>query len=69
MPSAGVAQLVERQPSKLQVAGSNLVSRSKINRISRFSSVVEHFLGKEEVMGSNPINGSANTMLLIFTMG
>jgi hypothetical protein len=25
---AGVAQLVERQPSKLQVAGSNLVSRS-----------------------------------------
>jgi hypothetical protein len=26
---AGVAQLVERQPSKLQVAGSSLVSRSK----------------------------------------
>ena len=26
--NAGVAQLVERQPSKLQVAGSNLVSRS-----------------------------------------
>ncbi len=25
---AGVAQLVERQPSKLQVAGSSLVSRS-----------------------------------------
>ena len=58
MPSAGVAQLVERQPSKLQVAGSNLVSRSFYVRISRFSSVVEHFLGKEEVMGSNPINGS-----------
>ena len=57
MPSAGVAQLVERQPSKLQVAGSNLVSRSFFS-ISRFSSVVEHFLGKEEVMGSNPINGS-----------
>ena len=29
-----------------------------LNEISRFSSVVEHFLGKEEVMGSNPINGS-----------
>ena len=57
MPTAGVAQLVERQPSKLQVAGSNLVSRSFFS-ISRFSSVVEHFLGKEEVMGSNPINGS-----------
>ena len=26
---AGVAQLVERQPSKLKVAGSNPVSRSK----------------------------------------
>ena len=26
---AGVAQLVERQPSKLNVAGSNPVSRSK----------------------------------------
>ena len=69
MPSAGVAQLVERQPSKLQVAGSNLVSRSKIKRISRFSSVVEHFLGKEEVMGSNPINGSAVTELPIFALG
>ena len=27
--SAGVAQLVERQPSKLKVASSNLVSRSR----------------------------------------
>jgi len=27
---AGVAQLVERQPSKLQVAGSSLVSRSML---------------------------------------
>ena len=27
---AGVAQLVERQPSKLNVAGSNPVSRSKL---------------------------------------
>gem|GEM_PF-648896 len=37
---AGVAQLVERQPSKLQVASSNLVSRSaKSNLISKqFSS-------------------------------
>ena len=29
--NAGVAQLVERQPSKLNVAGSNPVSRSKIS--------------------------------------
>lgn len=28
LDNAGVAQLVERQPSKLQVAGSSLVSRS-----------------------------------------
>ncbi|SVB76271.1 uncharacterized protein METZ01_LOCUS229125, partial [marine metagenome] len=27
---AGVAQLVEHQPSKLRVAGSSLVSRSKL---------------------------------------
>ena len=29
LKQAGVAQLVERQPSKLNVAGSNPVSRSK----------------------------------------
>ena len=32
--------------------------QSKI-KISRCSSGVEHFLGKEEAMGSNPIIGSA----------
>ena len=52
---AEVAQLVEHQPSKLRVAGSNLVFRSK----SRRSSVVEHFLGKEEATGSIPVVGSA----------
>ncbi len=52
---AGVAQLVERQPSKLNVAGSNPVSRSNI---SRCSSGVERFLGKEEVTGSIPVIGS-----------
>ena len=67
---AGVAQLVERQPSKLNVAGSNPVSRSKelmykaytyclnLNLKSRCSSGVERFLGKEEVTGSNPVIGS-----------
>ena len=54
--SAGVAQLVERQPSKLNVAGSNPVSRSTTTRPP--SSVVEHFLGKEEVTGSSPVVGS-----------
>ena len=31
---------------------------SSISETSRYSSVVEHFLGKEEVRGSNPRNGS-----------
>ncbi len=52
---ARVAQLVERQPSKLNVAGSNPVSRSFL---SRCSSGVERFLGKEEVTGSIPVIGS-----------
>ena len=52
---AGVAQLVERQPSKLNVASSNLVSRSFT---SRCSSGVERFLGKEEVTSSNLVIGS-----------
>jgi hypothetical protein len=32
---AGVAQLAERQPSKLNVASSNLVSRSSVHRHGR----------------------------------
>ena len=51
---AGVAQLVEHQPSKLRVAGSSLVSRST----AYIAQAVEHFLGKEEVTGSIPVIGS-----------
>jgi hypothetical protein len=51
---AGVAQLVEHQPSKLRVAGPSPVSRSNGPR----GSVVEHFLGKEGVTGSIPVVGS-----------
>jgi hypothetical protein len=29
------------------------------------SSVVEHFLGKEEVVGSNPIEGSSPSVLIL----
>ena len=65
MKFAEVAQLVEHQPSKLRVAGSNPVFRS--NR--QCSSAVEHFLGKEEVTGSSPVIGSVakvgNKKLLI----
>ena len=56
---AGIAQLVERQPSKLRVAGSSPVSRSRVafgGKCPR-SSGVEHFLGKEEATGSIPVVG------------
>ena len=59
---AGIAQLVEHQPSKLRVAGSNPVSRSicpvDLHPISPCSSAVEHLLGKEEVTSSSLVMGS-----------
>ena len=58
---AGVAQLVERKPSKLDVAGSSPVSRSgrrTINHLARVAQLVEHTLGKGEVIGSIPIASS-----------
>ena len=56
---AGIAQLVEHQPSKLRVASSSLVSRS-IFRISiaHVAQLVERILGKDEVTGSTPVVGS-----------
>jgi hypothetical protein len=66
--------VVERQPSKLRVAGSNPVSRS-IKRSSRLNSLnglnsvsahvaqlVEHILGKDEVTGSIPVMGFETTV-------
>ena len=65
---AGIAQLVEHQPSKLRVAGPSPVSRSILTIPTRAKtpvvlpgprgSVVEHFLGKEGVTGSIPVVGS-----------
>ena len=52
---AGIAQLVERQPSKLNVAGSSPVSRSSRAHVAQ---LVERVLGKDEVTGSNPVAGS-----------
>ena len=46
--------MVEREPSKLGVAGSIPVSR-----FAHVAQAAEHFLGKEEVTGSNPVVGSA----------
>jgi hypothetical protein len=53
---AGIAQLVEHQPSKLRVAGSSPVSRF-VGLVAHVAQAVEHFLGKEEVTGSNPVVG------------
>ncbi len=64
--NAGVAQLVEHQPSKLRVASSNLVARSNAffkqnERVPAYvAQSVEHFLGKEEVTGSSPVVGSGH---------
>ena len=55
---AGVAQLVEHQPSKLRVAGSSPVARltgSGEQGIARVAQLVEHILGKDEVTGSIPV--------------
>ncbi|MDF3072211.1 MAG: hypothetical protein K0R38_7812 [Polyangiaceae bacterium] len=70
---AGVAQLVERQPSKLNVESSSLFSRSTAFRAltgpggshaivtethAHLAQLVEHVLGKDEVTSSNLVVGS-----------
>ena len=58
--AGGNSSAVERQPSKLGVAGSNPVSRSRHESISRahVAQLAERVLGKDEVSGSNPDMGS-----------
>ena len=59
--SAGIAQLVERQPSKLNVTGSNPVSRSNAMKgTAHIAQSAEHFLGKEEVTSSILVVGSSD---------
>ena len=55
--SAGVAQLVELQPSKLDVAGSRPVSRSTTTP-AHLAQLAEHVLGKDEVTRSIRVVGS-----------
>ena len=64
--SCGSSSVVERQPSKLRVAGSNPVSRSIdiIDYMNDFyvggahvAQLAEHILGKDEVTGSIPVMG------------
>src|SRR5439155_18471433 len=57
----GIAQLVERQPSKLNVTGSNPVSRSNAMKgTAHIAQSAEHFLGKEEVTSSILVVGSSD---------
>ena len=57
---AGVAQLVELQPSKLDVAGSRPVSRSNPTNLTpaHLAQLAEHVLGKDEVTRSIRVVGS-----------
>ena len=66
-PRRGNSSAVERQPSKLGVAGSNPVSRSSrqagsvdtaIGR-AHVAQLAERVLGKDEVSGSSPDMGSS----------
>src|SRR5512132_3967508 len=55
---SGNSSAVERQPSKLGVAGSNPVSRSKSRACAHVAQSAERVLGKDEVSGSIPDMGS-----------
>ena len=58
--SGGNSSAVERQPSKLGVAGSNPVSRSTVTG-AHVAQTVERVLGKDEVSGSIPDMGSISS--------
>jgi hypothetical protein len=65
----GNSSAVERQPSKLGVAGSNPVSRSRDSREgtrrAHVAQLAERVLGKDEVSGSNPDMGSSFRSALV----
>ena len=54
---AGIAQLVERRPSKPMVAGSSPVSRFLFRLYAHVAQSVEHVLGKDGVISSSLIVG------------
>ena len=56
--AGGNSSVVERQPSKLGVAGSNPVSRSRSRVGAHVAQSAERVLGKDEVSGSIPDMGS-----------
>ncbi len=52
--TAGVAQLVERQPSKLNVAGSNPVSRSNLHSVSNYTKSKSFTAGVAQLVERQP---------------
>src|SRR5437899_8734247 len=58
LQSGGNSSAVERQPSKLGVAGSNPVSRSRSRVCAHVAQSAEPVVGKDEVSGSIPDMGS-----------
>ena len=56
--TGGNSSAVERQPSKLGVAGSNPVSRSRSRVCAHVAQSAERVIGKDEVSGSIPDMGS-----------
>ena len=67
----GNSSAVERQPSKLDVAGSNPVSRSNSCPKAGYALVAqlaEHILGKDEVTGSIPVKGSMNLTSVVVSL-
>ena len=72
--AGGNSSAVERQPSKLGVAGSNPVSRSRVavrdeaEQPAHVAQLAEHALGKGEVSGSIPDMGSISNRRVESTM-
>ena len=69
--NCGNSSAVERQPSKLGVAGSNPVSRSKAetHACAHVAQTAERVLGKDEVSGSIPDMGSTLTVAVVTANG
>jgi hypothetical protein len=56
--SGGYSSVVERQPSKLNMRVRFPLPAPKLEGCAHIAQSVEHFLGKEEVTGSNPVMSS-----------
>ena len=67
--TGGNSSAVERQPSKLGVAGSNPVSRSTNAADAHVAQSAERVLGKDEVSGSIPDMGSISNSGIVVANG